>query len=275
MNMAYSKKLIHFATRANFDAQLAANNILGTSICFIKDAKQIWTHGQFYSCPFTEEEIEQLFVGSKIKLDGYIEMASPVNITETDTVNEAFGKIEDYLSDLVDLNAILVDTGDVATDPTINDYITPSELTNSLSNYATKSEIPTKVTELDNDANYATTDQIPTNVSQLTNDSKYVNETLLSQVVDTKQNTISDLDTIRSGAALGATSVQPGNISDMETKTNASITYATKTEVSNSLNGKVGTNGTVTQIISLTQSEYDALVSAGSVVSTTLYIITN
>lgn len=40
-----------------------------------------------------------------------------------------------------------------------------------------------------------------------------------------KQNTIIDLASIRDGAALGATAVQPEAISDMETKTNAAATY--------------------------------------------------
>ena len=55
-----------------------------------------------------------------------------------------------------------------------------------------------------------------------------------------KQDAIADLESIRSGAAKGATAVQPSAISDMETKTHASQTYqakgnyATTTEV----NGK-------------------------------------
>ena len=57
---------------------------------------------------------------------------------------------------------------------------------------------------------------------------------------DAKQDAIADLESIRSGAAKGATAVQPSAISDMETKTHASQTYqakgnyATTTEV----NGK-------------------------------------
>lgn len=47
--MAINKKLIHFQRLASFKEQLAANNILDTSIVFIKDAQQIWTHGQYYS----------------------------------------------------------------------------------------------------------------------------------------------------------------------------------------------------------------------------------
>lgn len=48
--MAIKKKLIHFQTLADFETQLSAGNILDTSICFIKDAKKIWTHGEFYDC---------------------------------------------------------------------------------------------------------------------------------------------------------------------------------------------------------------------------------
>lgn len=48
--MAINKKLIHFQTMANFEAQMSAGNILDTSIVFIKDAKKIWTHGEFYNC---------------------------------------------------------------------------------------------------------------------------------------------------------------------------------------------------------------------------------
>lgn len=48
--MAINKKLIHFQTMSNFEAQLYAGNILDTSIVFIKDAKKIWTHGMFYDC---------------------------------------------------------------------------------------------------------------------------------------------------------------------------------------------------------------------------------
>lgn len=47
--MAINKKLIHFQKLATFKEQLAAKNILDTSIVFIKDAQQIWTHGQYYS----------------------------------------------------------------------------------------------------------------------------------------------------------------------------------------------------------------------------------
>ena len=50
--MAINKKLIHFKTKAAFEAQL--NNILDTSIVFIQDANLIWTHGRYYWVPDDE-----------------------------------------------------------------------------------------------------------------------------------------------------------------------------------------------------------------------------
>lgn len=48
--MAINKKLIHFKNKATFDTELANGNILDTSIVFIKDTKEIYTHGQIYNC---------------------------------------------------------------------------------------------------------------------------------------------------------------------------------------------------------------------------------
>lgn len=47
--MAINKTLIHFKTRDSFDNEIANGNILDTSIVFIQDTQQIWTHGQFYN----------------------------------------------------------------------------------------------------------------------------------------------------------------------------------------------------------------------------------
>lgn len=67
IEMAINKKLIHFKTKTNFENELNNGNILDTSICFIKDTKEIWTHGQFYNCNevdlsqfATKEELEEI-----------------------------------------------------------------------------------------------------------------------------------------------------------------------------------------------------------------------
>lgn len=114
--MAINKKLIHFKNKENFNNEVANGNILDTSIVFIQDTQEIYTHGTFYD-------------GSK-----------------------------------VDLSNI---------------------------------------------------------------------EASIQDIINNKQDNISDLEVIRSGAALGATAVQPAAISDMETKTNAAATYSTKTELEN------------------------------------------
>ena len=46
--MAINKKLIHFNSKENFDNKVANNEILDTSIVFVKDSKEIWTHGNLY-----------------------------------------------------------------------------------------------------------------------------------------------------------------------------------------------------------------------------------
>ena len=48
--MAINKKLIHFKTYQAFNQELEAGNILDTSIVWIKETQQIYTHGQFYNC---------------------------------------------------------------------------------------------------------------------------------------------------------------------------------------------------------------------------------
>ena len=46
--MAIEKKLIHFKEDTEFKKRLNNNEILDTSIVFIKDANKIYTHGTEY-----------------------------------------------------------------------------------------------------------------------------------------------------------------------------------------------------------------------------------
>lgn len=60
--MAINKKLIHFNKKEDFLKEQEAGNILNTSIVFIKDSKEIYTHGEFYDSSggtkVTEEDFE-------------------------------------------------------------------------------------------------------------------------------------------------------------------------------------------------------------------------
>lgn len=46
--MAINKNLIHFNKKEDFEREVANNNILDKSIVFIKDSKEISTHGTVY-----------------------------------------------------------------------------------------------------------------------------------------------------------------------------------------------------------------------------------
>ena len=137
----------------------------------------------------------------------------------------------------------------------ITKYSTTEELMTILADYALKSDIPTKVSQLTNDAGYLTQHQDISNLATKTElsdglktkqniiddlatiranaslgasvlqsvPSEYINETELNSALSGKQDVINDLATIRSGAALGATSIQSHqDISHLASKTEVS-----------------------------------------------------
>ena len=57
-------KFFNCKTIAKFNQSLESGAIDNSCITFIEETKQIWTHGQFYSCPYTKEEIDKLFSSS-------------------------------------------------------------------------------------------------------------------------------------------------------------------------------------------------------------------
>lgn len=57
--MAINKKFIHFKKKIDFENELSNNNILDTSICFISETKEIYTHKQLYNCSVDSNEIKQ------------------------------------------------------------------------------------------------------------------------------------------------------------------------------------------------------------------------
>ena len=76
--MAINKKLIHFNKKESFNTELANNNILNTSIVFIKDSKEIWTHGQLYATQLTVAEIEAIVANSPSVEDALAQIAAEV-----------------------------------------------------------------------------------------------------------------------------------------------------------------------------------------------------
>ena len=79
--MSYSR-FINCKTLDAFNAALESDKITDSSIVFIEESKQIYTHGQFYSCPYTKEEIKDLINSGKYELTkGKIEAVLTGNIT--------------------------------------------------------------------------------------------------------------------------------------------------------------------------------------------------
>ena len=91
-----------------------------------------------------------------------------------------------------------------------------SDLTND-SNFATENQIPTNVSDLANDLNYATTSQVPTRVSQLSNDSEFQNSTQVNAAI-TQGLTVIDGSHITTGT-IDASVVNVTNIKASEIKT--------------------------------------------------------
>lgn len=107
----------------------------------------------------------------------------------------------------------------------------------ALNEYAKKEDVPTKVSELDNDSGYLTEHQsledyakkedipsIPTHISTFINDAGYLTEHqdlsdyAKKEDLESKQDQITDLDIIRSGARAGTTAVQPKELTQYATK---------------------------------------------------------
>ena len=118
--MAINKKLIHFQTLANFEAQLSAGNILDTSICFIKDANKIWTHGQFYDCDvqiMNDGGEGRVVLGHNNQTIYPYTLASQVQAGELD--------LDTYLNNLADV-ATSGSYNDLKNKPTIPSAVTES-----------------------------------------------------------------------------------------------------------------------------------------------------
>lgn len=190
--MAIEKKLIHFSRLSDFETQLNAGNILDYSIVFIQDAKKIWTHSQYYDCNGGNETSD-----------------SPTFLRIGDADDEAKA------------NFIAVVNGEKSADY----YICASKIVGTEVNgivseivYSGPSSAPVyaKYTFHGTPAKGARTGEILKITTGLTTSTGVINTTY-TPILDYKQDTITDLETIREGAAKGATSVQPDDISEFIT----------------------------------------------------------
>ena len=228
--MAINKKLIHFQNKATFDSELAAGNILNTSIVFIKDAKLIYTHGQLYPCPYTQEELTALFnnKANLSELDNYLKKtdAEKTYIKSIPTANGTTAGIVKQGGDVTISNGIIT-----VNDDSHNHVIANVDgLQTALDN---KQDLISDLSTIRSNASKGATalQSVPLATSSslggvrsggdITISSEGIMSVVddshnhvisnvdgLQNALDAKQGVISDLQTIRSGAALGATALQ-------------------------------------------------------------------
>lgn len=215
--MAIEKKLIHFSKLSDFETQLNAGNILDYSIVFIQDAKMIWTHGQYYDCN-----------GGNGTSD------SPTFLRIGDADDEAKA------------NFIAVANREKSADY----YICASSIQNEETNgivssivYNGPSTAPISVEytfygTLMKGSNKNKLLKITTILTVSTG----VITTTYEDVLDAKQDTITDLETIREGAAKGATSVQPDDISEFITVEIADFDVLSLIELTENVNEGIQVN---------------------------------
>ena len=124
-------KFFNCKTLDAFNLNLESGKITDQCIVFIEETKQIWTHGQFYSCPYTKEEIDNL-----IKSSGS-------NITKSDIEKVLIGNITSHTH-----NQYL--TSYTETDPTVPAWAKaaskPSYSYSEITNTPTSLKNPTSIT---------------------------------------------------------------------------------------------------------------------------------
>lgn len=108
------RTLVRFKTKDLFNKRLGLKEIPETSICFIEDTKEIWTHGQFYAIPN-----EEVFISNGEEPTGneeiWIDLSEDSPVLDIDLSNYATKK---YVDDKwIDINPLLSE-GEKYSEPT-------------------------------------------------------------------------------------------------------------------------------------------------------------
>lgn len=129
--MAINKKLIHFKNKEAFDRELQAGNIMDTSICWIPDAKFIYTRGTYLYCSSkSDAEIQQLISDIETQLSNKVDKVEGKGLSTNDFT-------DDLLNLLKKVSKPLNYKGSV---PTYNDLPTEGNLEGDVWN-VTKTDV--------------------------------------------------------------------------------------------------------------------------------------
>lgn len=129
--MAINKKLIHFKNKEAFDRELQAGNIMDTSICWIPDAKFIYTRETYWYCSSkSDAEIQQLISDIETQLSNKVDKVEGKGLSTNDFT-------DDLLNLLKKVSKPLNYKGSV---PTYNDLPTEGNLEGDVWN-VTKTDV--------------------------------------------------------------------------------------------------------------------------------------
>lgn len=243
-----NEQFIQVKTKANFESRLSAEDIKDTSIAFIEDTSEIWAKGKYYPCPDISNLLDKVSAestyakltntvnskalstnpvlnGNDIKLDGFTEseeVNQNLEIETTDTVNQGLGKLQKAIKDNEE---VVADTFVVFRNKiglTENLQYIPEDASKVGNATSVKDaidylagEIPTKVSDLTNDANYITSGNIPVNSVSITGsgnalvDATFTNRTLTITKGEIQSGGISEIP-IASSTQLGGIKVGSG-----------------------------------------------------------------
>lgn len=172
-NFIYAKQ------KSLFEEKLNNGEVLNEAIVFIEDTKEIWNHGTYFDCSSvdlsnynTKEEIAaELVKYAKISAITSLENNKQDIISDLETIRQGAAKgatalqavpegyatesyVNTQISNLVDSAPETLNTlNELATAITEHQNVTDA-LDAAITNKADKTEIPTKISQLENDANY-------------------------------------------------------------------------------------------------------------------------
>lgn len=93
--MNYKKLLVYAPTKAIFETALANSVADQNSVAYIEEPRMIWAQGNYYPCPYTKEEIDQLVQNNKDEFERIIAELKGNVTEEYNTLEKIENKIKE------------------------------------------------------------------------------------------------------------------------------------------------------------------------------------
>lgn len=93
--MNYKKLLVYAPTKAIFEQALANSIADQNSVAYIEEPRMIWAQGNYYPCPYTKEEIDQLVQNNKDEFERIISELKGNVTEEYNTLEKIENKIKE------------------------------------------------------------------------------------------------------------------------------------------------------------------------------------